>query len=399
MMLALLCAGVALANGDLSHLWITARAVDRLPAGELRDLVADPAYADMLENGSIFPDGGYAVNDGYGEAAHWEPFQRRYAAWIRATHGPPPYTGEAAEHAAFLLGMASHGMADQVFDALYMERARYEDAASDWENDSMDEATDAAFAASVGPQDYGALWVPEELMAQLMAEAGHEVEADTIHLGQVLVRVAAQWAWNAGSQPEVLADYQRRFPWATGHQLDVTVRGTPLDEADAVARYWQVLWRALEDPAEDVGEVLWAWPGEGAVIPATAADNPQSRLAVVFSRGLLDPELEETDIAVTDEGGQPISVEPRLFYGDDSHVLLLAPTDGWPPPQVCTLRLPGALPFSDPATLPDEAPFTRSFRSGPLPPESGCAARPGAGRLGLALLGLVGLIGRRGKSG
>jgi MYXO-CTERM domain-containing protein len=237
--------------------------------------------------------------------------------------------------------------------------------------------------------------VPEALMAELMAEAGHEVDADTIHTGQVLVRVAAQWAWNAGSQPEVLADYLRRFPWATRHQLDPAVRGTPLDEAEAVVRYWQALWRALEEPAQDRGEVLWTWPGEGGLVPSAAADDPRSRMAVVFSRGLLDPDLEEAGITVACDA--PVAVEPRLFYGNDSHVLLVAPTEGWPPPQVCTLTLPGDLPFSDPATVPDPEPFSLTFESGPLP-AAGCAARSGDASPMLALLGLLGLRRRRAKT-
>jgi hypothetical protein len=380
------------ANGDLSHLWITAEAVRLLPAGDLRALLEDPARADMLWNGALFPDGGYAVDDGYGEIAHWEPLQRRYAAWILDSYGPPPWDGEAAEHAAFFLGMASHGMADQVFDSLYMERARFEDADSDWENDSMDEATDPAFAAQVGPQDYGAYWVPEEVMVALFAEAGHEVSADTLHDGQALVRVAAQWAWNAGDQEDVLAGYQAQFPWATRHQLDPTVWGNPPDEAEVVALYWQVLWGALQDPGRDVGTVLRVFPTDGAQVRSRDQGDPRARVTLVFSRGLSDPLAEEAEVAVRDQGGAALAVEPWLFYGQDSHALHLSPEAGWPERATCTLTVPGAMPFSDARTLPDPDPWTSTFTTGPA--DTGCAAHPARRGLGLLAL-LAGLALRR----
>ena len=139
-----LLASWAHANGQGSHLWISQQAVGLLPAGELRDLLSDEALQPILMNGSMFPDGGYAAADDYGEMAHWEPFQDTYLAWIRQQFSPP-WTDEARQHMAFYLGMASHGMADQVYDSLFVERAQVEDAQSDWANESMDEATDVVF--------------------------------------------------------------------------------------------------------------------------------------------------------------------------------------------------------------------------------------------------------------
>ena len=386
MILVLLLAAPLLANGDLSHLWITSEALRRLPEGEPRALLSDPAVADMLANGSIFPDGGYAVNDGYGEIAHWEPFQRAYADWIRAAWGPPPYEGEAAEHAAFLFGMTSHGIADQVYDALYMERAHAEDAASDWAAHSMDEATDVAFAALVGPQDYGGIWVPDEVMAELMAEAaGHEVAADTIHSGQVMVRIATEWAARAGEIEDTVARYERQFPWATRYQLDPRVLGNPPGEAEAVAATWQALWRALEDPAADLGTVLRPWPADGWGIPGREAGDPRARVALLFSRGLSAANAEQAAVEV-DCGAGALPLTLRLFYGEHSHVLLVEPAEGWPASALCALSVPGGMPFADPATLPDPAPFATSFRTGP-PAPVGCAARPGPARPWLVLVG------------
>ena len=111
----------------------------------------DPLLIDPLIGGTIFPDGGYAAGHPYGETAHWEPFQHRYLAWIRDQYAPP-WSSEARRHIAFLLGLSSHGMADQYFDSLYLERAEVYDVASDWQTSSVDEATDVLFVSKVGSQ-------------------------------------------------------------------------------------------------------------------------------------------------------------------------------------------------------------------------------------------------------
>ena len=114
--------GLVWANGQSSHLWITHRAIEHLPNGELKQLLEEPYLEDHWRNGTMFPDGGYAVGDDYGEIAHWESFQIAYLEWIRDTFSPP-WSLEAKEHIAFLMGLGSHGLADQSYDAMYFRRA------------------------------------------------------------------------------------------------------------------------------------------------------------------------------------------------------------------------------------------------------------------------------------
>src|SRR5262245_21782854 len=115
-------------NGVNTHTWVTMRGVELLPDGELKKLLSSPDLEPILVNGSIFPDGGYAVQDGFGEIAHWEPFVSAYLAWLRDEIGPPYDRPEARRYVAFLFGVASHGMGDQIFDSMYMKAARGYDA-------------------------------------------------------------------------------------------------------------------------------------------------------------------------------------------------------------------------------------------------------------------------------
>jgi glycosylphosphatidylinositol phospholipase D len=64
------------------------------------------------QGGAPFPDWGYACGDSAAaEAAHWEPFQLAAVQYIHATY-PQPWDEETQKLVVFLLGIASHYMAD-----------------------------------------------------------------------------------------------------------------------------------------------------------------------------------------------------------------------------------------------------------------------------------------------
>ncbi len=397
----LLTASPARSNGQISHLWISERAIELLPDGDLHDLMDDPAHEDMWRNGSMFPDGGYAIGDAYGESAHWETFQLSYTDWIRTNYGAPPYEGEGAEHVAFLMGMASHGMADQVYDSLYMQRAHQEDEASDWDNHSMDEATDVAMAGMVGEVEYGELWVPDDVMAQVFADyLDYEVSADTIRTGQAMVRVAPEWAIRASQQEDVLADYHAQFPWACAHQIDPLVWGNPLDEAEVVARYWQEIWGRLQGEELVLGQVLATFPPDGGTGHQVESDLTTARVSVVFAHGLSDVQSEVSALQVLDPNGEPHSTDLWLFYGDHSHVLHAMPRIDWAPQTAYTVAVAGNATFTagvgDAPTGGQASSTTFTTRSVWEPRcAAGASPRPSAWFVTLTLGGLVVMARRR----
>ena len=101
----LLATSTAYANGQTTHLWITDTAIEHVQDDDLAALLR--SQSGPLRAGTMFPDGGYAVDHGYGEAAHWEPFQDAYRDWIRENFSDLD-SDEAAPHIAFYLGLASH---------------------------------------------------------------------------------------------------------------------------------------------------------------------------------------------------------------------------------------------------------------------------------------------------
>lgn len=326
MLLACL-SGVAHANGLTTHVWITMEAHRHLPEGDLRTLVEDPENERYLRNGAMFPDGGYPIGDAYAEMAHWEPFQGQFLDWIVATWGRPPYEGEAAHHVAFLLGQASHGMGDQVFDANYIERVRVYDAASDYST-SFDEATDVALAAALGGQPIPELWIPE-VFPELFLAAGHTVTMDTLEQGQTLTAIALAYVEAASGNPETVAGYEAAWPWATSHLFDENVTGTPADEAVAVAWYWQQIWDRLEGTFDFDPPVIGTFPADGGRAHPTDHTSIESRLTLVFARGLIPDSIPIGAITVADDTGKMYQPQIQVYYGYASHVVLLVPTEDW----------------------------------------------------------------------
>jgi hypothetical protein len=328
--IALWCA-TALANGQSTHIWITREAVVDLPAGELQDFLADPAVERALIAGAMFPDGGYAVDHPYGEAAHWEPFHDVYLAWILDNYDPP-FTGEAALHLAFLLGLASHGMADETFDAHYFTWSRETDADFGWaDGASFDEASDVIWCSTHGAQSHPEdPFVPYDLFVTLFPEIGIDVDRATMEDGFAALELAVDFVGFASTSPDSVAGYEAQFPWGGAHLDDPVFPGNPPDEARWVAAYWQSLWERAHDrpdPSFTLGIV--PEPEERWGISRDHASE-RSAVSVITARGLHDDLVTADDFAVETADGAPIPFTVDVYYGETSHVIRLRPVDDWP---------------------------------------------------------------------
>ncbi|MDP2306336.1 MAG: Ig-like domain-containing protein [Pseudomonadota bacterium] len=406
MLAALALLPSALANGQTSHQWISLMAIDHVPRGELADFLAQEGVHDALMNGTMFPDGGYAVGDDYGEMAHWEPTQDLYLDWIRANH-PPPYDDVGARHVAFLLGMMSHGMADQFYDATFMERSKAWDPAESWACCSMDEATDVAYAAVQGPGIVPPKWWPEELLP-IFVTNGHTVTYELVDRGQAFLGLAIAYVGAASEVDTTVERYTAEFPWACTHQDDPEVVGTPAHEAEFVAAYWQVIWDRLHGGDGWSSPVIGTQPEAGGWQVVLDHTNVDSRLAIVFARGL-DPATVEAEGAITvaTAGGVPSPVGVNVYYGWASHVVNIAPLEDWAvdTDYVITVH-PGIHTYDSAGTVATAITVPFTTRAPPLADEPqdapaqacGCAAGGSAAGTGLgfaATLTLLGLGRRR----
>jgi hypothetical protein len=386
----------AQANGQTTHLWITETACTHLPAGELADLLS--SHSNALRVGTMFPDGGYAVGHGYGEEAHWEPFQERFRDWILENHDDLS-SDEAAPYVAFYLGLASHGMADQVFDSMYMERSRVYDAEDGWsvETDTLDTSQDIVFASLTGGQVVSEFTLPE-ILPSLFADAGIEVEMSTLESGQAWLEIAVDGVSTTSQDEELVSMHTEAFPWGCTHLLDEAVPGAPPMEAEIVARYWQALWAELN--GEDVSlEIIGQFPEDGGMGHMATAEDVEARLSVVFNKGLYEGAVSPMVFHV-ESGGENIPLGLDLFYRNYSHVVNISATDGWEEEAWHTLTIGDDIEATDARRFEEE--FTLEFSTLPAADEAiggaeacGCGTAGGAGGRLLWAAGILGLIWRR----
>ncbi len=335
--LSLVAAGLFLtvspawANGNYSHVWAATDALNYLEEGELRDLLSRPNLLLMLQNGAMFPDSGYAVNDAYGEITHWEPFQTVYLEWIRDTFHPP-WTDEAAQHIAFLMGMAAHGMSDQLYDGTFLERAEFLDGYGDVPYmGGIDGVTDTCFAAAMGHMEPPEQWVPAEVLAPLyVVSDGHTLDPATIELGQSLVVVAVMFANDRSQDSDNMAELNELYPWACGNQDNPLVPGSPVTHGPAIANYWQVLWQRLR------GSTSFDQPLLGRYFSSVEpweqvrdSDSPESWVAFAMPRGLNPSTVNTSTVKVTDPAMLEHPVHVKVYYGWYSHLVNIMPQEDW----------------------------------------------------------------------
>ena len=316
------------ANGQSTHCWISEKARDLLPNGELSQLLLDIDNEIYWRNGSMFPDGGYPQGDDYGEIAHWEPFLMVYMDWIKGEF-EPPYSPEAQKHIAFLMGMASHGMADQSFDSMYMSRAWVYDAEQDWEK-SMDEATDVVFVAQTYGQSVDELWVPEDLFVAFYENHfSHLVSTNTLDMGQKLLEIALFYVEQSSLNEDLVVSYETQFPWATNNLFDELISGSPPTESVLVAKYWQFLWEELHSTTALEPTILTLYPMADLDTLSRQHQNIESRWTIVFSSALDGTLFTKDFFSIQNSSGMDIEFDVDLFYGNNSHIVHIMPKQDW----------------------------------------------------------------------
>ena len=361
-------APAAKANGNYTHVWVAADAVRYVPPGPLKDFLAREGIVNIVRNGAMYPDGGYAVSDGYGEISHWEPFHTKYLEWIRATY-TFPWNDEAARHVAFLMGMTAHGMSDQLYDGMYLERHEYHDPDNGEAPFGLDGATDSCFAATQGPMELPDPWVPAEDLAPLYDGLGHHVEADVIALGSALVPVAIAHANDEASNPDTIAQLAAFYPWACQHQDDPLVPGSPVTHGPVIAAYWQVVWDRLQ------GRGGFEWPLPGTFFsngspwdyPADH-DSPESWVSFAMPRGLARDTVSAKTVKVTRDDGQVHPTRLQVYYGDDSHLVNVKPNEDWTAGTTFTVTISPPIESWDGVTLESARTFTFSTLPAPAEP-------------------------------
>ncbi len=324
MLASLLFPGRVSANGSYSHVAISQVAFERLPVGELRTTLEAERLA--FEAGSAWPDSGYAANDDYGEASHWEPFVNAYVAYLQAQYcatTEPTVTGcdyssaAAQRSVAFLMGAASHGMADQTYDVTILERAFEVDPGDPGTADTVadyflvydqgtvisidDEIAPYADMVSIMPGVVGGSYT----LSLETAEGGMSTMAGVIGLQQALGAGAILSTWEA-------------FPYLGTFIYDDAVPGSVPHLGGVVADYWEALYARLhgEDVVND-DLVIASVPADGAVNFEVDLESTEvlTRLGLHFSEAVRVGDIGDRVTLSPSAGGEAIALRARGAYG------------------------------------------------------------------------------------
>jgi MYXO-CTERM domain-containing protein len=357
--LAVGVAAPAHAHGLFGHVHVTGWAVENLPAGELQDFFADPDVRLAALTGAAFPDTGYALGTeatrDYGEHAHWEPFIEDMVQYIRTTYGPTYDTPEEKKLIAFVLGAASHGLQDEMFDSTFLFEAEQRDPAGD--QSTTDPGTDGFLCQDGHARLYPNTEVPT---ADLLPQFARLSQADAIDaaLLQAQMNLVVGFYVNDGvgfAAALELADQHRPgLPWVASHYLDPSVPGAHRAEILPTMRHMQALWDRLHGRDQEGGLVVHRWPEPARTLREADADSAGSWVTLVLGKGVVPDTATAT---FTDAEGRPHPFQLAYTrWGGVSRIVRFQPTEDLVPGAWYVVTLEAG------ATLVDGTVTTTTYR-------------------------------------
>lgn len=286
--LGLLLAAPAHAHGLWGHIHVTGWAVENMPDDELRAFLLEPEVFNALLFGATFTDTGYAIDDpasrAYAEHTHWEPFVEDYVTWIRE-NDPPPWTSlESRKRVAFLMGCASHGLQDELFDSLFLYQVEEHDGGS---QDEADPGTDGFLALDDHLRFVPTEDIPVETVLELYAELDETITEAVIDEAVGLVTgVYINDTLGLAVAEQLGEEYQDLIPWTRQHYLDAELPGSLRAEIYPTMAYQQALWARLHEglPADEA--TVYAWPEAPRRLGSADAASAHAWVSLVFGVGV-----------------------------------------------------------------------------------------------------------------
>ena len=244
------------AAGHSLHIQMSKKAVGLVSDSKLKQLLNDNKSKWVI--GSCLPDGGYAKGYAYSEEAHWPTFHRSYFNHIKSKC--PASKLEDADCqglVAHFMGMAAHGIEDEVYDALLFS---YSDKMDGQEDPSRLNAKDTLvdkytiwdfkYAYDVMPT---AVSPTEDVYQALVPLLGKdEVQIDHIEVGQEIMIAAGSLERQTVNVFTEYAD-RKKYPWLRANYQSAP--GGLNYSAATVAKLWNYYWNKFNDKTDIPADV------------------------------------------------------------------------------------------------------------------------------------------------
>lgn len=337
----LLVPGVADAHGLWGHVHVTGWAVENMPDDELRVfLLDDPEVFNALLFGAVFTDTGYSkdtpASRAYSEHTHWEPFVTDYIAWIRANDPPPWTTLESKKRVAFLLGCASHGMQDEIFDTLFLAQVEERDGAG---QEHTDPGTDGFLSLDGHLRFFPVQDIPMSTVLELYQGLPEEVTEDVIQDAVDLVTsVYINEEFGPGFAAGLGNQYADDMPWGRVHYLDPEVPGSLRAEIYPTMRYQQAVWARLHGEFAPDDVPVFAFPEAPRRLRSGDPATVDSWVTLIFGAGV---RYQDDLLELRDPEGQlvPFTQGNTRWNAAETRVIKVAPTEPLTPGGWYTARL------------------------------------------------------------
>lgn len=265
------------AAGVQTHGWMAVSAIPKVTDPALRTLLE--GHLEQVRAGGMFPDAGYVFNNTFGEEAHWQRFVDSYTARILARDDCGDITapnGPCADMVAHLMGVAAHGMGDEVWDWLFEPNSP--DLGEHYTHPSVELFNESGIEAQMDVVAIGVHGVPRPQIPALpsiptLLASFEDSGLFSVTPQQLDLAGLGEFAWDLESSlvPGHLGPIQAAMPWTSGNL--VTAPGGVEFAATAIAGYWETIWGELigDRPATRVS-ITHPAPGQ-TDLPATGWDR------------------------------------------------------------------------------------------------------------------------------
>jgi hypothetical protein len=315
----LLSAAPALAAGMTLHLWMTEKGVEKLRSPDLKRLMQK--HRNAWRSGSSYPDAGYSPSFFkqpkyyWGEESHWGPFQHAYLEQVKATCGGKYTTDDrCGQLVAHFMGAVAHGLQDETFDELFVEKVREMDGGGQ-------ELTDTGLdmiALVTHPSRVKAMPLPYYAPATDLEKVYQERMGFTPQQANKQQIIRAAIIMQAGHVGERFAalptfrKHQKAMPWGSRNYL--TAPGGVEHSGQATARLWEYLWDRLHGREGLAPERLTTVPAAGATNVAPDRRKTDSKVTVIFDRAIVPASVTEQSFFVVDPQGRNVPGHHRFIY-------------------------------------------------------------------------------------
>lgn len=307
--------------GNTLHIMMSERAIGYVQSADLRNLLN--ANKSQWVMGTALPDGGYANGDPYAETAHWPPFHQAYFDQVKSRCGAST-AGSCGALIAHFMGMAAHGIEDEVYDLLFLDRSNWlEGAGGDglsskdyivdvyalWDNDRS-----SFIPSAVSPLD--------DVYAAFQRMGATNVSRDSISKGEDTMIAAA-----IGERASYWATYlatKDSYPWMRRYYMQAP--GAVDYTAKTVAKLWDYYWARLRDQNPPAN--LTAFVPQDAALELNPSDS-WSRFTVIADRPIKGDTATNNNFYVVDQNGNRIS--GYTSTRSDSYVMRFMPSQALSP--------------------------------------------------------------------